>query len=141
MTSQFFDPTPVVLRRTLTREEKVKKGVLVSEVKHGGGQNKTSSDLDKRKVEAGTLAPPKMPLELAQAIQKARCEQKLSREQLANKLAVPKAVIDKLETPNAMLTGITNLTLVFTKLNSVLKTSFKKPKNTVLAPEEDNKNH
>jgi ribosome-binding protein aMBF1 (putative translation factor) len=130
-----FDSNPVVLRRTLTKSEKVKNGIVRSESKHITG-NKTSSDIDKRKVEAGLIGPPKMPHDLSQAISKARTDKKLTRDQLAQKLAVSKDVITKLETPGTLLSEINNLTLLFTKLNKVLGTSFKKPKNTVLVPED-----
>ena len=134
----FFDSKPVVLRRNLTHDEKLKNGVFKTESKHITG-NKTSSDIDKRKVEAGILAPPKMTHELSQAISKARTEKKLTRDQLAQKMAVSKDVVAKLETPGTLLTEINNLTLLFTKLNKILGTNFKKPKNTVLSPEEDKK--
>lgn len=130
-----FDANPVVLRRTLTQSEKVKNGIVKPEVKHNMG-NKTSSDIDKRKIEAGIIAPPKMPHDLSQAISKARTDKKLTREQLAQKLAVTKDVIAKLETPGTLLSEINNLTLLFTKLNKALGTTFKKPKNTVLGPED-----
>jgi ribosome-binding protein aMBF1 (putative translation factor) len=125
------DFTPLVLRRTLTKYEKVKNGVIKVEAK----SNYNNSDIDKRKVEAGLIAPPKMTHELAQGISKARNEKKLTRDQLAQKLAVRKDVIEKLETPGCLLSEIQNLTVLFSKLNKVLGTTFKKPKNTILAPE------
>lgn len=125
------DFTPLVLRRTLTKSEKVKNGVITVESK----KSHNNSDIDKRKVEAGLIAPPKMTHELAQGISKARNEKKLTREQLAQKLAVRKDVIEKLETPGCLLSEIQNLTVLFSKLNKVLGTNFKKPKNTILAPE------
>lgn len=133
-----FDTKPLILKRALTASEKVKNGIIKTEVKHVTG-NKSNSDIDKRKVEAGLIAPPKMPHDLSQAISRARTEKKLTREQLAQKLAVSKDVITKLETPGTLLSEIKNLTLLFTKLNKALGTTFKKPKNTVLAPEEDKK--
>lgn len=133
-----FDTKPLILKRALTTSEKVKNGIIKTEVKHVTG-NKSNSDIDKRKVEAGLIAPPKMPHELSQAISRARTEKKLTRDQLAQKLAVSKDVITKLETPGTLLSEIKNLTLLFTKLNKALGTTFKKPKNTVLAPEEDKK--
>lgn len=130
-----LDRKPVILRRPLTQSEKVKNGIITTETKFNNG-NKPISDIDKRKIESGLIAPPKMPFDLSNAISKARTNKKLTREQLAQKLAVSKDVINKLETPGTLLSEINNLTLLFTKLNKILGTSFKKPKNTVLAPED-----
>jgi ribosome-binding protein aMBF1 (putative translation factor) len=133
-----FDTKPVILRRTLTTDEKLKKGVLTTESKIDAGKNKSSdTGLDKRKVEAGLLAPPKTTHELSTGIQKARSDKKLTREQLAMKLGVTKDIIAKLETPGTLLANISHLDQLFTKLNKTLGTIFKKPKNTVLAPEQD----
>jgi ribosome-binding protein aMBF1 (putative translation factor) len=88
------------------------------------------------KIEAGTIIPPKINHELAQAIMKARNAKNLTQTQLANQTQIPIDKIKKYENPSS---GIIIETFVLSKLSRVLNIKLTKPKAQKLEPEQDAK--
>lgn len=123
------DWKPVVIRRELTKEESIKKGLFVTENKHTGTTtiNKQSkTDLNMRKIEQDDgFKPATVSHSLALQIQQARNELKMTQKELATKSMVPIATIQAYESINS--NGVIVESAVLQKIGKVLGVTLKKP--------------
>jgi ribosome-binding protein aMBF1 (putative translation factor) len=126
--NNFSDYTPVVLKKTLTKEELVKRGQAPAQVKMNAGTNKQSSSIQNAHVIASNdviVKPATTTAELASQISKARVAKGLNQEELAKLCNVTKQVIANYEKPSSNAVIDAN---ILQKIARALGVSLKKPK-------------
>lgn len=93
------DWEPVVLKRQLTKKEKIDQGEIIKVAKVSN--NKQGSNINAKKIEDEDYRPPMTNREIAIAISKARVEKGYkSQEEFAKAIAVDKSIINAYENPN-----------------------------------------
>lgn len=99
------DFTPLILKKVLTKEQKIKKGkyVAVKKVNAGGNKAANQSDVSAKKLDQEELPQvPKVSRALATAITNARVAKKLTRKDLGNLCSMTEADITAYETCKAI---------------------------------------
>lgn len=118
------DWKPVVLRRTLTKQEKIQQGEGVVEKRVMAGKNNATKNVNARKIEDDeNYRPPTVTFDLKMQIQQARSKKNWTQAELAQKCNLPVNVIQNYERG----TGVVD-TNHLNKLNNVLGVKLARPK-------------
>ena len=121
-----IDSKTVVLRKTLTKEDMVKRGMTEAVCK-GGGNNKQSAPIQNaKKIETDhDYKPATMTGDLATQISKARVAKGLNQEQLAKLCNITKSTVTAYEKSGSNVVVDSN---VLQKISRALGVPLKKPK-------------
>ncbi len=131
----YIDNVPVIIGHKKGVDKNNSSSNSTPTMKHTASKNsQTNNEVDMRKIEAGTIIPPKINLELAQAIMRARNNKKMTQKELARRVQLPESKIKDYENQNS---NVTVESSVLQKISNVLGVKFEKPAPTYVTPDED----
>lgn len=114
----------IVWKKTLTKEEQIRRGNYITSNKVDGGRNlQNKTDIDLRKIDREQIRPAKVTREMSKLIQETRNGLGLDQAKLAQMCGLSKDIIRDYENGKAVVHQ-----MHLSKINRALKLNMKKPK-------------
>lgn len=118
------DFEPVFLKRTVPKDEQIKKGNFETKTKYQASKNvQNKSEIDMRKIDNEEIKLKTAPIDLRKQIQQARTTKKLTRAELAQKCSLSEGIIRDYENGTAIVKSGE-----LAKISKALGVQLKKPK-------------